>query len=189
MKLSILICTIPSREDSCLKLMDELYRQIEDLNVYDKVEILSWDEKEVSIGEKRNELLTTATGEYVCFIDDDDTVSKDYVSKILQALTYNPDCCSLIGVLTTDGNNPEIFEHSIIYNQYKTNDHYSAVKYERYPNHLNVIRASIAKRFKFPETNFGEDTDWATQIHKSGLLKTEMTIPGVIYHYQYISKK
>lgn len=63
------------------------------------------------------------------------------------------------------------------------------VTYERYPNHLNCIKSSIAKKFKFPETNHGEDTDWATQIHKSGLIKTEHYIPEIIYYYDYKSKK
>ena len=66
------------------------------------------------------------------------------------------------------------------------------VKYERYPNHLNCIRASIAKQFKFPEegpiANHGEDTAWATQLHLSRLLKTEFEINEILYHYDYVNK-
>ena len=61
--------------------------------------------------------------------------------------------------------------------------------YERYPNHLNCIKSSIAKQFKFPEINFGEDTLWADKVFKSGLIKTEHFIDKVIYHYKYITNK
>jgi hypothetical protein len=54
---------------------------------------------------------------------------------------------------------------------------------------LNCIKASIAKQFKFPEINHGEDTQWATQIKESGLLKKEVYIDKILYHYQYVTKK
>ena len=82
----------------------------------------------------------------------------------------------------------KIFEHSIDYKEYKTNPPTFAITYERYPNHLNVIKTDIAKQFKFPEISFGEDTSFATQVFKSGLLKTEGYIGDVIYHYKYKTK-
>jgi hypothetical protein len=93
----------------------------------------------------------------------------------------------LRGIITFDGETPELFEHSIKYKEYKTVD--NPVKYERYPNHLNCIKSSIAKQFKFPEINHGEDTDWATQIFNSGLIKTEHYIDSVMYHYNFITRK
>ena len=183
MKLSILICGLVSRNDTYALLINELSKQYNG----SEVEVISLtDSGEKTIGEKRNILLNQAKGEYVCFVDDDDMISKDYILKILTALESNPDCCSLLGVITWNGENPELFEHSIKYKEYKTTE--NPIMYERYPNHLNVIRSSIAKQFKFPETNHGEDTDWATAINKSGLLKTEAYIPGIIYHYQYKQK-
>ncbi len=187
MKLSILIPSLISRAEQLNILRQELNRQA--IDYAGKVEILTYtDNGEESIGRKRNELLDRAYGEYVCFIDDDDEVSKDYISKVMEAIKWTPDCCSLIGCRTVDGENPEIFEHSIRYKEYKTNK-VGAVTYERYPNHLNVIKSSIAKKFRFPEISYGEDTDWATQIFESGLLKQEIEIKGVIYHYQFKSNK
>lgn len=184
-KLSILIPSLTSRAESFLKLYDELNKQIGDL----PVQILSKsDNGEMSIGAKRNWLLERAKGEYVAFFDDDDLPSRTYVSSIMEGIEKGVDCVSLRGVITWDGDTPEIFEHSIKYDEYRTNDT-GVPKYERYPNHLNAIKASIAKQFKFPEINHGEDTDWATQIKKSGLIKTEHYIDKVIYHYQYVSNK
>lgn|SRR3990167_1878064 len=186
--LSILICTHPGREESFNKLVDELNRQIADVANY--IEIIHDDDPTKSIGKKRNDLLSKVQTQYFCFIDSDDMVSRDYIKKIHDALIANyPDCCTLTGVITWDGENPELFEHSIKYLEYRTNEVTAPIRYERYPNHLNVIKTEIGRQFKFPEINHGEDTDFATQMFKSGLLKTEVEIPGVIYHYQFKTKK
>lgn len=145
----------------------------------------------LSTGELRNSLLRDAKGEYVCFFDADDWPAEDYIKTIFQNLSTNPDCLSLMGVMTTDGENPEVFEHSLYYKEWKTNESvkYGGVKYERYPNHLNVIKSEIAKQFQFPDKTFGEDHDWSTQLHKSGLLKKEVVIKRILYYYRYVTKK
>lgn len=183
-KLSILIPSLADRYETRTALLFSLFSQYKG----GEVEILTEvDKGEMSIGHKRNLLLDKAKGDYVCFIDDDDEISSDYTLKALTAIESNPDCCSLMGVITWNGEDPQTFEHSIKYKEYKT-DLKAPIVYERYPNHLNIIRASIAKQFRFLEINHGEDTDWATQILKSGLIKTEAQIPGVIYHYKYKRK-
>ena len=185
MKLSILIPSLHSRTDIFCNLINELHKQ-----KTNEVEIISLiDSGEMSIGEKRNELVKCAKGEYIAFVDDDDSISLNYISHLLEGIESGVDCCSLRGVITWDGIRPEIFEHSIKYNEYKTNISGEAITYERYPNHLNCIKSSIVKQFKFPEINHGEDTDFATQIFQSGLIKTEHFIDEVIYHYQYKSNK
>lgn len=189
-KLSILIPTIERRKDLLTKLLTEINYQCESYSGLVEVNINRCEPQEQTIGEKRNWLLQTARGEYVCFVDDDDTISSTYIQDIMEGLKSNPDCLSLRGVITWDGANPELFEHSIKYNSYITHTlPVNGIKYERYPNHLNVIKASIAKQFKFPELNHGEDTDWATQLRDSGLLKKEVYIDRVLYHYQFIPNK
>lgn len=185
-KLSILICTIPKRSD----FFDRIIRQIADQET-DETEVLYNSDQSISIGAKRNELLYSSNGEYVCFIDDDDLIYSRYIELLFEGINKGVDCCSLKGIITEDGMNPLVFEHSIKYRAYETvsNSKEGEVRYLRYPNHLNCIKASIAKQFRFPETNHGEDTDWATQIFKSGLLKTEHYIPEVIYYYEFRSKK
>lgn len=155
----------------------------------DGVEILfdNSSRNEKSIGKKRNELLSIAQGKYVAFVDDDDMVSTDYVQTILEGCKSDKDCVSLRGVITFNGTNPEVFEHSLKYKEWKTTGNH--IKYERYPNHLNAIKTSIAQQFKFPEINHGEDHDWSTQIHMSGLIKTEHYVDKVLYHYQFKPNK
>lgn len=153
------------------------------------VEILiDKDNGEKSIGEKRNALLERATGEYVCFFDDDDIPSNDYIERVFDGINKCVDCCSLMGIIRIDNGSPEIFEHSIKYKEWKTNST-GNIKYERTINHLNVIKSSIAKQFKFKEINHGEDRIWSEDIFKSGLIKSEHYINKVIYNYIYISNK
>lgn len=184
LKLSILIPSLVERYDTRTALLFSLSSQYNGPDVEVLTEV---DRGEMSIGKKRNLLLDRAQGEYVCFIDDDDEVSSDYIIKALTAIKLNPDCCSLTGVITWNGDNPQTFEHSIKYKEWATRMD-APIIYERMPNHLNIIRSSIAKQFRFLEINHGEDRDWSEQIFKSGLLKTEAEIAGVIYHYKYKRK-
>jgi glycosyltransferase involved in cell wall biosynthesis len=141
----------------------------------------------MSIGEKRNKLLEMSRGKYVAFVDDDDDISIDYIKLLLEAAQSHCDCASLKGEYSVDGVFDGIFEHSLKYDKWETTN--DEIKYLRFPNHLNMIRSNIAKQFKFPEKNFSEDFDWSTEIHKSGLLKTEYYIPEILYFYNFISKK
>ena len=181
MKLSILICTLPDRKLMLTSLLVKLNRQIKG-----EVDIHIAHEPHLTIGEKRNLLLENSTGEYVCFIDDDDDVSDNYIDLLMEGINKGVDCSSLKGDYIVDGHFDSIFEHSVKYKEWKTTD--NVIKYERYPNHLNCIKSSIAKQFKFPEKNFGEDHDWSRQIHESGLIKTEHYIDQVIYYYKKVTK-
>ena len=185
MKLSILVPYIQRHTKFFFKLHFELCRQI--LPYAGQIQLLPDDHEYDSIGTKRNRLLDKAVGEYLCFFDADDLPSDDYVDLLMEGVETGCDCASLRGEITIDGGKPEIFEHSLKYKEWRTTK--NEIKYERYPNHLNMIRADIDKQFQFPETNFGEDHNWSKQIHESKLLKTEHYIPEVIYYYNYVSIK
>lgn len=182
MKLDILIPSLESREKSLNRLVNQITKQTNGLAI-DICYLI--DNGEKSIGEKRNALLQQSIADYVCFIDDDDRISDNYIQHLMAGIDKGVDCCSLQGLITVDGNNPKRFQHSLRHSRYAEVDGL----YIRYPNHLNCIKADIAKRFVFQNSNFGEDTEWATQIHKAGALKTEHWIDDVIYYYDYITNK
>jgi len=189
MLFSILIPTLSSRTNQCLSLVDRLLDQIEQGNYIGLVEVVTlYDSGEKSIGTKRNELIQMAKGKYIAFVDDDDDITANYIDLIMEGIAHDVDCCSLRGVITWNGEQPEVFEHSIKYDAYKTNAT-GFPRYERYPNHLNAIKKEIANDFKYPEINHGEDTDWATQVYQSGRIKTEHYIDSVLYHYRFIQNK
>lgn len=190
-KLSILVCTIPSRKAFLGRLQTELWGQI--LPYAGEIELLINGNPVISIGEKRNQLMDRAGGEYVCFIDDDDRVSSDYVRLLMEGIALGVDACSLKGIITEDGEDPQYFEHYMACEKYETVEgadfHKGETKYLRFNNHLNCIKSTIAKQFTFPEKNFSEDTEWAVKVHESRLIKTEHYISEVLYHYDYIRNK
>lgn len=189
MLLNILIPTISERRECFKDLILKLTEQIIDCNAEEDISIISLcDNGLLSIGAKRNELMNKAKADYVCFVDDDDTVSSSYIQNLIDGIAKGIDCCSLMGVYTVNGQNPELFEHSIKYTEWKTNPPTMGIKYERNPNHLNCIKTSIAKQFKFPETNHGEDHHWSKQLQASGLLKTEHYISDIMYEYKHKTK-
>jgi len=189
MKLSILICTIPKRIFSFERLIEKIHLQAKKNNLQEDVEILSNSDVSISIGVKRNLLLSESKGAYVCFIDDDDDIADCYLQELFKAIESNNDCASLKGIITWDGERPEIFEHSIKYQSYKTNLINEEIRYERYPNHLNCIKSHIAKQIGFTDKNFSEDTDYANMLFASGLIKTEFSIDKILYYYNYVSQK
>ena len=86
MILSILIPTVIGRERPLELLTNRIYSQIGDLKAESKVEVIViCDNKEISIGEKRNRLYTAASGEFSVQIDDDDDVAGNYVFNVLKA--------------------------------------------------------------------------------------------------------
>ncbi len=186
-KLSLLIPTI--QRDA--KLLPNLLSQIDSqAKLYpNEVEVVIDTSEQDSVGAKRNRLLQDAKGEYMAFIDSDDEIADNYIDLIMKAVDAKPDCVSLKGIITTDGKNPLVFEHSLKYDAWKTNEVSNPIRYFRFPNHLNTIKTSIAKQIKFAEKNHGEDFEWSTELHYSGLLNTEYYIDQVIYFYKFISNK
>ncbi|MGC2310064.1 MAG: glycosyltransferase [Candidatus Babeliaceae bacterium] len=183
---SILICTLEERQELFNTLHNKLREQIKKLGLKDKIEILYYKDKrgEHTVGFKRNRLLEQSQGKYVSFIDDDDDVHDDFIQLIYDKLQSNPDCVSLTGIITFNGNNPRKFIHSIRYTNYFEQGNI----YFRPPNHLNPIKRCIAIQFSFPEKNFGEDTDWALAIAQSQLLQKEEVIDIPYYFYLYQDK-
>lgn len=179
MRLSLLICTIPTRAHFLHRLQQRLLPQCgSDVEV-----LVDGDGTHVSIGTKRNNMLARAHGDYIAFIDDDDLVSQNYVKLVLNALTGNPDCAELRGIITEDGKNPKRFHHTIECQEWCEKDGV----YLRYPNHLNAIRRDLALKAGFTEKWYGEDKDFSDRVKP--MLKTMGQIPEVIYHYLYRSKK
>ena len=177
---SILICTLEERRESFERIYTKLTQQINSQDLGDRIEVLYFrDNRENSVGFKRNSLLAQSSGEYVCFVDDDDDVHDKYIALIYNKLRKKPDCVSLKGIMTHHGEHRKEFVHSLHYPTYFEQNNV----YYRPPNHLNPIKRSIALQFKFPETFHGEDLCWTMALTASGLLKTESTVDEPYYFY------
>lgn len=180
-KLSILVPTVPSRIDLFYpRLIKHLLKQTES---YNDIEVLSiFDNKKRTIGEKRNNLMDMANGEYLVFIDDDDRITDDYIYEIMTALYKNPhtDCVvfdsmtffpdrdcykASFGIEFEDG----IFDIN--------NKKLRTAK----PPHVMVYKSSIAKSHRFPHIQSGEDSDWVNRASKDIVKQTR--IDKLLYYY------
>lgn len=89
-KFSICIPSIPNRIKTYLHpLYAKLLSQIGDSK--DVEVICLMDNKMMSIGRKKTLLMNMASGRYISIIDDDDTVSDDYVKTLRDAITDDLD--------------------------------------------------------------------------------------------------
>jgi glycosyltransferase involved in cell wall biosynthesis len=127
-----------------------------------------------------------ATGEYVCFVDDDDRVSPNYISSILKALESRPDGVGFVGEISypmpvSGKMKRERFYHTLANRSYKK----SPRGYERPLNHLNPMRRDIVSKYAFDAINMGEDTDWAMRICRDQVIGREVWINEVLYFYDY----
>lgn len=182
-KLSILIATLPLRAHFLARIIDNLGALPEGVEI-----LVDNRDKQVPTGTKRNDLISRSKAEYVVFVDDDDYVTPDYVSSIVEALNANPDCVTFCGWYTENGRNH--LDWTIkLGEKYEARTEDGKYQIFRWPNHLAVIRRSIALQIKFPDIWHGEDYKWSEQLMKSRLLQTEVHIPKKLYHYQYITGK
>ncbi len=174
-KLSILIPSLACRTHYLTKLLSELNRQMTK-----GVEVLvRIDNADKQIGTKRNELIESATGEYVVFIDDDDMVFTDYLAKVLKACESGAD---YIGY-------SQIFHHLHTGQRSKVETNIGVPwgfrdgVYIRGVQHICPVKRSIARQVRFPDKSFSEDREWGYEIEK--LVKTECTIKEPLYFYEY----
>lgn len=172
---SILICSLESRSDRLVKLVDFLHSSKYSGGT---IEVLTEiDDGTVAVSDKRNKLLLRAQGRYIAFVDDDDHVSGDYASKILEAICSGPDCVGIEGTVPIDGKE-YLFSHSIDYAGWYS----SGSVYYRTPNHLNPVKLDIARSVRFKAgMRFGEDADYSRRLRPR--LRSEVFIHGPIYFY------
>jgi len=186
--LSVLIPTLPSRETTFTRLVRALQQQIERGDLADKVEVLSFlDDREHSVGAKRNALMHRACGEFVVFIDDDDEVDDEYLSTVCGVIEAHPDidCIGYVGELAWVGGQAEPTIYSLKYRQPKDCGAAEGCRvYLRPPQHVNPMRRSIAVRFPFPDVSCGEDLVRSTELARQGALRKEYFFGRrVMYRY------
>ena len=181
MLLSILIPTVVGREEYLKRLLSILLPQKTD----DVEIIIEKDDGSLSIGEKRNILMSKAKGDYVSYVDDDDRVSTDYVQEILKGIEKTVDIVSIQGELTTNGQQV----HKFIDKPYRAWIRTPDGTYIRGVQHLDAIKRSIASQFKFEHINFLEDQRWGQAIEKSKLITSYHQVEKPIYFYDYRNDK
>lgn len=194
-KFSVLILSIPSRNESLMAAMKQLQEQADATGQGKAVEILVLlDNRSKSIAEKRNDLLQAARGKYIAFLDDDDAVSKEYMSKILAAIDEydGVDCISFNQWCTINGEpmNVEFGIGNPHGHLWRDEDGFLG-DIKRPPYHMCVWRREIAQSEAFNPVygangQSSEDVDWLMRLYPK--VQTEHHIPDALHGYIYNSQ-
>jgi len=174
---SILTPAVPARLGKLAALSAELAIQIAEQPVE---HLVLMDNQRRTIGEKRDALLRAAIGDYVAFVDDDDSVSNDYVASIMEAAESRPDVITfrqktLVNNLAGEiefglGNQNEPFK--------------PGGTTKRNAWHVCAWRRSLAILSSFPAINYGEDWQFAEKLCGLKGLRS-IHIPRVLHCYNY----
>jgi glycosyltransferase involved in cell wall biosynthesis len=181
--LSILIPATPRRYHSHLwPLWQKLQAQVDALEREGTVELLVFlDNRQRTIGEKRDALVQMSRGEFVAFVDDDDDVAQDYIASLIGAIDKSSNDVS---VITFDQNvSVNGVEAVCSFSLRHRNEPFTQPSFKRSAWHVCAWRGDLARRFRFPATNYGEDWAWARHlvVEATG----EYHIDRVLHHYRY----
>lgn len=181
MKLSICIATLHKRKHLFDRLVLDLQKQIGE----HEVEIVSvCDDGQDSIGNKRQQMLQQSKGKYVVNIDDDDRIAEFYVEKILEAIEQEPDCVGF----KVECHNIVEGKTASVSNKYKEwLSNFDGFDFVRCIHHLTPVKREIAIQIGYKDKRGAEDSDFSFRLRDSGLLKKEVYIDEVMYHYDYNS--
>jgi glycosyltransferase involved in cell wall biosynthesis len=174
--LTIAIPTIESRQHCFDKLVEELKKQSKPYG--NQIEIISLcDNKEMTIGEKRNKLNAMANGKYVVQWDDDDWICEDGIDLIMEGIKMDTDCVTYDApCIKPPLDENRTFSYSIknYYSYTKKNDTFYLSADQKC-----VIKKEILDKVKFKEIRYQEDLQFLYDIHPH--LKTEHRIEKNIY--------
>lgn len=176
---SVLIPTIPGREEGLRNLLSSIREKVSRIAPELRVEYcVRFDNREMSIGLKREELLQKCLGKYMSFIDDDDDITDAYIEDLVQTIQGNYPVMRLRGQISQ-----YTFTHSL---ENKLSDKMAKDGvFIRPPNHLNPMMSDVAKLVHFRDSIRGEDLDWTIRLAKSGFLTNEYTSDPSRIHYIY----
>ncbi len=183
--LTIAIPTVVTRKAAYDLLRNHIQSQINEFGLQKKVELIAeCDNKEMSIGAKRQKLIDKAKGKFIVQIDDDDMVPYHFVYNIIKTLDAQPDV-DCVGYLEKCVYAHKVrHETSCFSRKFKDwADNIDGYDHVRTPFFKTPIRTDLCRIVGVSDMRFGEDHDFARRIYP--LLKTEAFINEYMYEYRY----
>ena len=186
--LDILIPSIPERDEMRIKLTNELKRQGEFLkdHPYLGMNVIYVDGRKsflnggMSIGEKRQSLLDSASGKYVCFLDDDEQIAPNYLETLMRMCNMDVDVCTFRAMVKLE-NAWGLVDMRL---SYKLNDQFTPEHtVRRTPWHICPVRREFAQLYKFDDINNAEDSRWFEQVLAH--CTTEAHTDKIIFQYTH----
>ena len=164
-------------EDDGSPIVDELSESFKHPDI---VEILfEEDEKQMSVGAKRQKLLERAKGEYIVYFDSDDFPRSEYLPKIMNAIEKKPDCVGFKIFMTTNGDKPETCIHSLRNPEWK----HDGNNYLRGVTIFNPVKKELALKCSFGNLRYGEDKMYSDML--TPICSTEIFIDEYLFDYRY----
>lgn len=183
---TILVPTLGERRALFERLMAGLLPQ---LGAHEgRVHVVGWHNNgSPRLPKIRQTMVMSAQTDYLSFVDDDDLVSPGYVDAIVTALTTRPDYVGFQVQCYSDGAPTAVSYHSLEYTRWQN----FAGRYERDISHINPIRTAIARKVDFTQTRPGsaEDRVWAAQLRRGRLLRSQVVVDRILYHYLYSTSR
>jgi hypothetical protein len=178
---SILVPTLGERRPLFERLMAGLLPQLDPYA--GRVRVVGWhNDGSPSLPKIRQAMVLGSTTDYISFVDDDDLVSPHYVAEVVRALETSPDYVGFQVQCYSDGTPTAVAYHSLEYRRWRN----LPTHYERDISHINPVRTSIARKVDFTVAGRrAEDRAWADQIRQRRLLRSQVVIPRILYHYLY----
>jgi glycosyltransferase involved in cell wall biosynthesis len=183
---SILVPTLGERRTLFERLMAGLLPQLDPYA--GRVRVVGWfNNGSPSLPKIRQTMVLGAETDYVSFVDDDDLVSPEYVAEIVTALDERPDYVGFQVQCYSDGAPTAVAYHSLAYRRWRN----FPGRYERDISHINPIRTMLARRADFARARAGsaEDRVWAEQLRRGNVLRSEVVVDRILYHYLYSTSR
>ena len=193
---SILIPTLIERRETFNKMIDKLYKQIEEGNYQKKIEILSiCDDRSVKLCDKRNTLQKLSRGKYFLHLDDDDELDDSFCKYVIEHIELDlpvyqpnrdPDIIGFNQLARVSGDRFVVIPH--IQSDFNLNpapdkEGYSA--YYRFPWQYSLWNEKYKKIYRTDvDTNAREDQNWLKKV----LLeypKNMTYIDKILHYYNY----
>jgi hypothetical protein len=183
---TILVPTLGERRALFERLMAALLPQLDPYA--GRARVVGWfNNGSPSLPKIRQTMVQSADTDYVSFVDDDDLVAPYFVDEVMEALADRPDYVGFQVQCYSDGAPTAVAFHSLEHRRWKN---YPG-RYERDISHINPIRTALARRARFDRVGAGiaEDRAWAEQLRHAKVLRTEVVIPRIMYHYLYSTSR
>jgi len=182
--LSILTASIPERADKLEMLTAKITAQIGDLPVEHLVFL---DNRKRTIGAKRDALLRIARGTFIAYVDDDDTVSPDYVASLVEAIKTTASPNDQVDVITfAQFARVDKACAKIVFGLRQENQPFVPdTEVLRAAWHVCAWRRSVAILSHFPESNYGEDWAFAEPLNR--IARASIHLDKVLHYYRFNS--
>lgn len=188
--LSILIPTTPERNNIFKILYGKVMDQIEKaeaLEGYPGIEVLVDDSMRfldggLSIGMKRDALKRRALGQYVCFLDSDESIAPNYIETLLKLCAQGKDVCTFRAMVKLEDSWGLVdMQLKYLMNDQFTSEH----DVRRRPWHICPVRNDFAQLHNFKDISNGEDWEWMQRVLEH--CTTESHTDKIIFQYNHSS--